>query len=102
VGGQDGERITKKGAEKDALATCRMNGGGEGCKILLTFKDQCGVLALGMAPDGSGLLFAEKAATAEAAAKRTLESCGKRAQICQALKSICVSKEYAPNYMDMR
>ena len=38
---------TKRQASKAAIAQCRAEGGGEGCKVKLTFYNQCSALAWG-------------------------------------------------------
>jgi Domain of unknown function (DUF4189) len=65
---------TKRKAEKQAIAQCRENGG-KGCKVRITYYNQCGALAWG---ETSGTTFrspqiadAEQSALKECSAKTT-------------------------------
>lgn len=75
---------SKRKAEKAALSQCRSSGGGDGCQVLLTYYNQCGVIAW-----GDNYLKTMGAATVESASKLALEDCSKNTSGCQIYYSGC-------------
>lgn len=75
---------SKRKAEKAALSQCRASGGGDGCQVLLTYYNQCGVIAW-----GDNYLKTMGAATVESASKLALEDCSKNTSGCQIYYSGC-------------
>lgn len=59
VSGSDKTFDSKKKAEKAALKMCRNNGGGDGCAIVVSVKDACTTLSVGLnTKAGHPVLFA--------------------------------------------
>lgn len=76
--------VTKRAAEKEALAYCSSKGGG-GCKISLTYTNQCGVVAWG----DDGFYAAAHAATVPLASELAMDRCAESSNNCKVLYSDC-------------
>lgn len=75
---------SKSKAQKAALAQCRTNGGGDGCKDALTYYNQCGVIAW-----GESYAATYSAATIEKASERAVEICSTHTEDCQIYYADC-------------
>jgi hypothetical protein len=75
---------SKNKAQKAALAQCRTNGGGYGCKDALTYYNQCGVIAW-----GESYAATYSAATIEKASERAVEICSTQTEDCQIYYADC-------------
>jgi len=74
----------KRGAERAALAQCHSTGGGQGCKIELSYFNQCAVIVW-----GDRKFNTASAETAEEAAERGMRVCSSGDQNCQIYYSGC-------------
>jgi hypothetical protein len=78
------ERMSsKRQAQKAALAACRKRGGG-GCKISLSFRNQCGAMAW-----GASHMSTAHAATIETASELAIRSCSESTSDCQIYYADC-------------
>lgn len=74
---------SKRKAEKEALIACRKKGG-SGCRIDLTYHNQCGVIAW-----GDSAATTASAATKEQASERALQTCSEHTEGCKIYYEDC-------------
>jgi hypothetical protein len=79
---------SKRKAEKAALAECRASGGGAGCKINLSYYNQCGVIAW-----GQNYATAMGASTIEEASEAAKQKCDEHTKDCQIYYAECSMAE---------
>lgn len=82
LGGAE-KHSSKRRAQKAAVAACKQNGGVK-CKVLLTYYNQCGVLAW-----GSELAQAYSAETTEQATEGAIRVCSKNTSNCKVFYTGC-------------
>lgn len=92
LGGQGDDVNDKQAAEEMALDACRNNGGGDGCKIVITYKNECATVAFGPDSIGKGMLFADRGRSEERATANVLKKCKKSGVSCHPVGSNCVSE----------
>jgi hypothetical protein len=78
---------SRAGAEHAALRLCRSYGG-QGCKIVVWFKNACGGLAISQR-NGFGAGWAE---SAEEAREMALDGCYRYNPTCQGEKVVCTAR----------
>ena len=80
---------TEQAAIQAALADCRSKGGGSGCKLDISYYNQCAVLVT-----GNKLYNTSSAATVEQAAAKSLAVCQKADVNCRVHYSACSLPEF--------
>lgn len=75
---------SKRQAEKAALAECRASGGGAGCKINLSYSNQCGAVAW-----GNDYLTTARAETIALASQDAELSCSRKTTDCKIFYADC-------------
>jgi hypothetical protein len=78
---------SKRKAEKAALEVCRTKGG-SGCKLSLTYYNQCGAMAW-----GATHMATASAQTIEKASELAVDSCAKGSTDCQIYYADCSMAE---------
>jgi len=82
---------TSKDAENRALGECRSRGATD-CVVRLAINEGCGALA-SSGPNG----FVALGADSGSAERQALDGCGKRAQRCKLVRSVCTDKAVEMN-----
>lgn len=75
---------SKHKAEKAAMSRCAANGGGKGCRIEISYYNQCGVIAW-----GETTAITQGAETIEVASKVALEKCNSKTRNCKIYYADC-------------
>jgi hypothetical protein len=83
---------TEKEAVQAALADCRAKGGGAGCKLDISYYNQCAVLVT-----GNKVYNTASAATVEEASQIGINKCAKEDANCRVFYSACSKPEFV-NY----
>lgn len=78
-----GNALTKKAAEKAAVSQCQTKGGAD-CKVKLSYRNACGVLAW-----GGGFMATASAETLGEASEMALKGCSKDSLECEVFFSDC-------------
>lgn len=74
----------RRAADAAALSQCRSSGGSDGCKLLLSYRNQCAVIV-----SGAKYLNAHSAETVERASSWAIEECSQRTTGCKIYYSAC-------------
>lgn len=75
---------SKQVAQKAAVTQCKVNGGGENCKTLLTYYNQCSAIAA-----GDTAHTAQGAETIKVASELALQKCSNKTANCKIYYSDC-------------
>lgn len=78
-----GNALSKKKAEKAAVSQCQGKGGSD-CRVKLSYRNACGVLAW-----GGGFMATASAATLGEASEMALKGCSKDSPECEVFFSDC-------------
>ncbi len=81
---------TQAKAEEVALASCRKNGGGEGCRVVAHFKNGCAAMMIGLSPGQEPVVHVGKSFFREGAQEETEKLCKKKSEVCQPVWADCV------------
>lgn len=79
---------SKSKAEKEALAHCRSKGGQQ-CRPLLAYYNQCAAVAWGPDSSGTGELISISAARKDMAEQAALKECSKNSDACKIFFAEC-------------
>jgi hypothetical protein len=75
---------SKRKAEKAALAQCRTTGGGKGCEIEFSYRNQCAVIS-----SGDNFMQSSRGPTIESVSERALNACKEKTTNCSIYYSGC-------------
>jgi Domain of unknown function (DUF4189) len=75
---------SKRQAQRNAVKSCRANGGTNKCKVSLAYYNQCGVMAI-----GDSFAVTHGAGTVEEASKAAIARCSRETQNCRVILSEC-------------
>lgn len=79
----------EQAAVQAALNDCRAKGGGDGCKLDISYYNQCAVLVT-----GNRVYNTSSAATVEQAAKMGINKCAKEDMNCRVFYSACSKPQF--------
>lgn len=74
----------KQTADAAALSSCRSSGGTSGCRLHLSYENQCAVIVSGV-----NYLSTHRAETVEQASELALQKCGQQTTSCKIYYSAC-------------
>ena len=74
----------RRNAEKDAMKQCKAQGGGNSCRIEITYHNQCGVIAW-----GDNYYHIIRAPTERQATELALEYCSRKTNNCRVFHADC-------------